>query len=70
MYPNLLGQKAYHHMTNDDMAKVINVSRKAYERKVESGKFTIEEGRAYCAYFKKEFDYLFALMQTNTDRTA
>lgn len=61
MYPNLLGQKAYHNMSNDDMAKVIHVSRKAYESKVKTGKFTLEEGRAFCKFFNKDFDYLFAL---------
>lgn len=61
MYPNLLGQKAYHNMSNDDMAKVINVSRKSYESKVKTGRFTLEEGRAYCKFFGKDFDYLFAL---------
>ena len=61
MYPNLLGQKAYHNMSHDDMAKVIHVSRKSYEAKVKSGRFTLEEGRAYCKFFGKDFDYLFAL---------
>lgn len=67
MYPNLLGQKAYHHMTNDDMAKVIKISRKAYEKKAKTGKFSIEEGRAYCDYFNKPFDYLFALNDTPSE---
>lgn len=66
MYPNLLGQKAYHNMTNDDMAKVIHVSRKSYESKIKTGRFTLEEGRAYCKFFKKDFDYLFALDDTRT----
>lgn len=61
MYPNLLGQKAFHKMTNDDMAKVINVSRRSYEIKVRTGKFSLEEGRAYCDFFHKDFGYLFAL---------
>ena len=66
MYPNLLGQKAYHNMTNDDMAKVIHVSRKSYESKIKTGRFTLEEGRAYCKFFNKDFDYLFALNDTRT----
>ena len=32
MFPNLLGQKAYHHMTDDDMAAVIGVSRNSYQQ--------------------------------------
>lgn len=31
MFPNLLGQKAVHHMTDEDMADVINVSRNTYD---------------------------------------
>ena len=27
MYPNLLGQKAYYHLTDEDMGKIIGVSR-------------------------------------------
>lgn len=60
MYPNLLGQKAYHHLTDDDMAKIIGVSRTAYQQKIKSGRFLPEECKAFCAYFGKRFDYLFA----------
>lgn len=60
MYPNLLGQKAFHRMSNDDMAKIIGVSRNTYESKIASGKFTVTECRKYCIFFKKTFEYLFA----------
>ena len=60
MYPNLLGQKAYHHMSNEDMGKLINVSREAYEQKIRSGRFTPLECRTYCKFFGKTFEYLFA----------
>ena len=60
MFPNLLGQKAYHHMSEDDMAAVIGVSRNAYQQKIKSGRFTPEECKAYCAKFNKRFEYLFA----------
>ena len=59
MFPNLLGQKAYHKLTNDDMARIINVSRPTYERKVRNGKFTFDECMKFAAYFGKSFDYLF-----------
>lgn len=65
MYPNLLGQKAYHGMSNDDMAKIIHVSRRTYEHKMQTGKFTLEEGRAYCTYFNKTFDFLFAIDESH-----
>jgi len=60
LYPNLLGQKAYRHMTNEDMAKVIGVSRTAYEQKIRSGRFTPSECRAYCELFRKSFEFLFS----------
>lgn len=60
MFPNLLGQKAFHNMTDNDMAKVIGVSRNAYQQKIRSGRFTPEECKAYCNYFGKRFEYLFA----------
>ena len=60
MYPNLLGQKAYHRLTDEDMAKIIGVSRNAYQQKAKSGRFTPAECKAFCDYFGKRFDYLFA----------
>lgn len=60
MYPNLLGMKAYHHMSNEDMAKVINISRQSYEHKIKTGKFTVSECKAFCNYFEKEFSFLFS----------
>ncbi len=60
MFPNLLGQKAYHKLTNDDMAKLIGISRPAYERKIRTGKFTVAECETYMKYFDKSFDFLFA----------
>ena len=60
MYPNLLGQKALHHLTEDDMAKIIGVSRTAYQNKTKSGRFTPQECRAFCQNFGKRFEYLFA----------
>ena len=60
MYPNLLGQKAYHHLTDEDMANIIGISRTAYQQKVKSGRFIPDECKAFCAYFGKNFEYLFA----------
>ena len=60
MYANLLGQKAYHHLTDDDMGKIIGVSRNAYSQKIRSGRFWPSECKAFCMYFNKSFDYLFA----------
>ena len=60
MFPNLLGQKAFHRMSDDDMAKVIGVSRTAYQQKIRSGRFTPDECKAFCTHFGKRFEYLFA----------
>ena len=60
MFPNLLGQKAYHHLTDEDMAKIIGISRNAYQQKIKSGRFLPEECKAFCTYFQKRFEYLFA----------
>ena len=55
MFPNLLGQKAIHHLTDDDMANIIGISRTAYQSKKKSGRFTPAECQAYCKYFGKSF---------------
>ena len=60
MFPNLWGQKAYRHMSDEDMASVIGVSRNAYQQKVKSGRFTPQECKAFCDFFGKSFDFLFA----------
>ena len=44
MYANLMGQKAYHKLTDDDMAKIIGVSRTAYAQKLKSGAATLYNG--------------------------
>lgn len=66
MFPNLLGQKAFHKMSNNDMAAVIGVSRPTFENKLATGKFTVREINAYIRLFKKPYDYLFA---TDDDQT-
>lgn len=60
MYPNLMGQKVYRKLTAEQMGNIIGLSRQSYEAKMESGRFTPEECKAYCRYFGKSFDYLFA----------
>lgn len=60
MYPNLLGQKEYYHLTDRKMAEIIGVSRKTYCRKLQTGSFFPDECQTYCLYFNKPFHYLFA----------
>ena len=59
MYPNLLGQKEFFRLTEQDMGEIIGVSRSDYSRKVLNGSFYPGECRAYCRYFNKPFDFLF-----------
>lgn len=60
MFPNLMGQKAYHKLTAADMGRIVGLSRQSYETKMKSGRFTPAECKAYCEYFGKPFDFLFA----------
>lgn len=59
MYANLLGQKAVNHLKDEDMAKIIGVSRNTYNQKMKSGRFWPNECKALCEYFGKTFDFLF-----------
>ena len=61
MFPNLMGIKAYHHLSDEDMGKIIGVSRTAFGQKMKSGKFLPDECRAICRYFNMSFEYLFAV---------
>lgn len=61
MFVNLLEQKTYHHLTDEDMGKIIGVNRSLYNQKIRSGKFGPKECQAFCKYFNKSFDYLFAV---------
>ena len=65
MYANLLGQKAYYHLTDEDMGKIIGVSRNTFSQKIKSGRFWPNECKAYCTYFNKSFEFLFATDQIN-----
>lgn len=64
MYANLLGQKAIHKLSDEDMGRIIGVSRNSFSQKVRSGRFWPGECKALCEYFNKSFEYLFA---TDTD---
>ena len=51
MYANLLGQKAFYHLTDQDMGDIIGVSRNSYSQKIRSGRFWPKECQAFCKYF-------------------
>lgn len=65
MFANLLGQKAYHKLTDEEMGKIIGVSRNTYCSKMKSGRFWPDECKKYCCFFGKSFDYLFATDEDN-----
>ena len=70
MYANLLEQKDYYHLTDEDMGNIIGVSRNIYSQKLRSGRFWPSECRAFCRYFNKSFEYLFATgPDCGTDRS-
>lgn len=60
MYPNLMGQQAYHKLTAAQMGEIIGLSRQSFCAKMESGRFTPSECKRFCRYFGKSFDFLFA----------
>lgn len=60
MFPNLMGQKAYHKLTSAQMGEIVGLSRQAYEAKMQSGRFTPTECKQFCRYFNLPFDFLFA----------
>lgn len=65
MFPNLKAEQARYGMTNEQMAKMLNISRVTYERKKRVGNFTVPEIRILCEYFGTEFPVLFATDKAN-----
>ena len=59
MFRNLDAEQARHAMTNEDVAKFLDVSRVTYESKKKTGKFTLSEIKSLCGLFSCSFDYLF-----------
>lgn len=60
MFPNLKAEQARKGMTNEQMAKLLKMSRVTYERKKRVGNFTVSEARALCEFFGIDFQTLFA----------
>lgn len=58
-FPNLLGQKATHNLSDEKMAAIIGVSRNSWMDKIRSGRFTLPECKALASYFGKSIDWLF-----------
>ena len=60
MYPNLLGQQKSHKLSDESMGEIVGISRNTFSQKIKSGRFKPAECKAYCEYFNKPFEYLFA----------
>jgi len=63
MFPNLKAEQARAHMTNQDVADVLKITRVTYETKKKSGRFWVHEAKQLCNLFKCEFNYLFATLE-------
>ena len=62
MFPHLIAMKESHHLSSEDMAAIIGTARQTFDYKLQRGNFTPCECKAYCRYFGKSFDYLFATL--------
>ena len=59
MFRNLDAEQARHQMNNSEVAEYLGLSRRSYEHKKKSGKFTAIEVKKLMSLFKCTFDYLF-----------
>ncbi len=59
MFNNLQAEQARRHMTNQQVADEIGISRTTYESKKRTGCFTVRECAALCKIFSSSFEYLF-----------
>ena len=60
MFPNLIGLKAIHRLTNQDMADIMHSNRTTYESKMRTGNFNVRECKAFSEYFNRPFEFLFS----------
>lgn len=60
MYPQLLGMKAARKLSDEELAKIVGVTRPTLANKLQNGNFTVSECKTLCKTFDKPFSYLFA----------
>ncbi len=60
MYRNIKAEQARARITNQKVAETLGISRRGYENKLKTGRFTVDECRKLCQLFTCSFDYLFA----------
>lgn len=59
MYRNLEAEQARSHLSNQQVADILGISRVTYEKKKKTGKFNLKEIKMLCTTFQCEFLYLF-----------
>lgn len=61
MFRNLEAEQARFSYRNQDVADLLNISRKSYENKKKTGKFNTLEVIKLCKIFNSQFEYLFEI---------
>lgn len=59
MFNNLEAEQARKHMTNQQIADYLTISRTSYENKKKTGKFYVSEISKLCELFDVTYEYLF-----------
>lgn len=60
MFPNLEAEQARNGHTNEEVAKILGMTRQAYEHKKKTGKFKLKEINILIETYRVDFSYLFA----------
>ena len=60
MFPNLNAEQARMNLSDEGLAKMIGMERKAFNRKKHNQRFVVDECLKLCKVFNCTFEYLFA----------
>ena len=60
MFPNLDAEQARKQHTNEDVAKILGLSRKTYENKKKYGNFKVTEINTLMVTYNSTYEYLFS----------
>lgn len=64
MFRNINAEQARRGVTDQEIADLLGITRSTYSRKKNTGNFSLSEVRFLMHYFNCDFDYLFAIDQT------